>query len=73
MHVNNRDIRFPNQLFINNEFVDSSDGSTFDTINPADESLICKVAKGTKADVDAAVDADHVADAATVRHRCLGH
>jgi len=57
MHVNNRDIKFPYQLFINNEFVDASNGATFETINPADESVICKVASGTKQDVDDAVDA----------------
>ena len=39
MNVNNSDIRFPNQLFINNEFIDASDGVTFDTINPADNSV----------------------------------
>ena len=39
MHVNNTDIKFPNQLFINNEFIDASDGVTFDTINPADCSV----------------------------------
>ncbi len=39
MHVNNMDIKFPYQLFINNEFVDSSDGKTFNTINPTDETV----------------------------------
>ena len=39
MHVNNRDIEFPNQLFINNEFIDASNGDTFDTVNPSDESV----------------------------------
>ena len=33
------EVRFPNQLFINNEFVDSSDGKTFDTVNPTDETV----------------------------------
>lgn len=55
MTVNNRNISFPHQLFINNEFVDSSDGNTFDSINPADETVICKVSKGSKDDVDKAV------------------
>jgi len=57
MNVNKRDIAFPHQLFIDNEFIDSSDGSTFQTINPTDESVICDVSKGTKEDVDKAVDA----------------
>ena len=39
MNVNNSDIRFPNQLLINNEFIDASDGVTCDTINPADNSV----------------------------------
>jgi len=55
MHANNMDLSFPNQLFINNEFIDASDGGTFNTINPSDESVICKVAKATTDDVDYAV------------------
>jgi len=61
MHVNKRDIKFPHQLFINNEFSDASDGATFETFNPNDESVICKVAKGTKEDVDRAVNAAEAA------------
>jgi len=57
MHVNNMDIKFPTQLFINNEFVDASDGGTFPSVNPNDESVICQVSKGTLADVDKAVQA----------------
>ena len=33
------DLRIPHQLFINNKFIDASDGKTFDTINPTDESV----------------------------------
>lgn len=43
MNANNMELSFPNQLFINNNFVDSESGDTFDSINPSDESLICKV------------------------------
>ncbi|XP_072181777.1 mitochondrial 10-formyltetrahydrofolate dehydrogenase-like isoform X1 [Diadema setosum] len=57
MNVNNMTITFPHQLFINNEFVDSESGNTFNTINPADESVICKVAKASVADTDVAVAA----------------
>ena len=32
-------LKMPTQLFINNKFVDSFDGNTYDTINPADESV----------------------------------
>lgn len=55
MHANSMELTFPNQLFINNEFIDASDGGTFVTVNPNDESPICKVAKATKEDVDYAV------------------
>ncbi|KAL3853603.1 hypothetical protein ACJMK2_017137 [Sinanodonta woodiana] len=61
MHVNNMDISFPNQLFINNEFLDSSDKVTFKTINPTNESVICSVAKATVDDVNRAVEAAKVA------------
>ncbi|CEG47702.1 aldehyde mitochondrial precursor [Plasmopara halstedii] len=44
-------------LFINNEFVPSSNGATFDTFNPATEERIASVAEATPADVDAAVKA----------------
>ncbi len=33
------------QLFINNAFVDSVSGRTFETINPADETVIAKIAE----------------------------
>lgn len=42
MRVNNMDLSFPHQCFIDNEFVDSSDGRTFETINPSDESVSVK-------------------------------
>jgi len=45
------------KLFINNEFVDSVSGATFETINPVTEQAICSVSEGGKADVDIAVAA----------------
>ncbi|KAI0230111.1 Cytosolic 10-formyltetrahydrofolate dehydrogenase [Lamellibrachia satsuma] len=54
-HVNKMDITFPHQLFINNEFVDSSNKDVYDVVNPSDESVICQVAMGTAEDVDKAV------------------
>ena len=39
LHANNRELKFPNQLFINGEFKDAIDGKTYDTINPNDESV----------------------------------
>ncbi|CAI4232861.1 unnamed protein product [Auanema sp. JU1783] len=45
------------QLFINNEFVNSVSGKTFETYNPATGKLITNVQEGDKADVDKAVQA----------------
>jgi aldehyde dehydrogenase (NAD+) len=47
----------PTGLFINNEFVKSVDGKTFEVINPATEEVICHVAEATEKDVDIAVAA----------------
>ncbi|TVY49715.1 Aldehyde dehydrogenase [Lachnellula occidentalis] len=47
----------PTGLFINNEFVNSVDGKTFETINPATEEVICSVSEATEKDVDIAVAA----------------
>uniref|UniRef100_H2YPX1 Aldehyde dehydrogenase domain-containing protein n=1 Tax=Ciona savignyi TaxID=51511 RepID=H2YPX1_CIOSA len=55
--VNGKLLKMPHQLFINNEFVDSSNNDEYNTINPADESVICKVSKATVEDVDEAVEA----------------
>src|SRR5262245_6552048 len=43
------------RLMINNEWVNASDGGTFDTLNPATGEVIAKVAHATVKDVDAAV------------------
>lgn len=45
------------RLFIGGAFVDASDGSTFETINPHDASVIARVARAGPADVDRAVNA----------------
>ena len=42
-------------LFINGEFVPSSDGKYFDTINPSNEKKIAEVAEAGKADIEKAV------------------
>ena len=39
IEANNMKIKCPNQLFINGEFVNSSWGQSYDTINPANESV----------------------------------
>ena len=54
------DLEFPHQLFINNEFVDASNGDTYKTINPNDETAICELSKATVEDVDTAVAAAKV-------------
>src|SRR6478609_8980531 len=43
------------RLMINNEWVDASDGGTFDTVDPATGEVIARVAHATAKDVDAAV------------------
>ena len=60
MHVNNMHLAFPHELFIDGRFVPSDTGRQYDTINPNDESVICQVSKGSKADVNVAVMAAHV-------------
>ncbi|XP_027194754.2 aldehyde dehydrogenase, mitochondrial [Dermatophagoides pteronyssinus] len=45
------------QIFINNEWHDSLDGKTFETINPFNEEKIADIQAGNKADVDRAVSA----------------
>lgn len=41
--VNNMEIRFPHQQFINGKFSDAASGKTTAIINPTDESVICHV------------------------------
>lgn len=45
------------RLFINGEFVDSSDGKTFPTVNPATAEVIAHVQEAGEANVEAAVKA----------------
>lgn len=57
LEVNKMKIKFPTQLFINGEFVNSDGGKSLNIINPTDESVICKVQSATVSDVDRAVNA----------------
>lgn len=57
MEVNKMKIKFPTQLFINGEFVNSEFGKTITSVNPSDESVICKVQSASVNDVDKAVKA----------------
>ena len=45
------------QLFINNEFVDSLDGKTFETFDPSTEKVVALVQEGGPKDIDRAVQA----------------
>lgn len=60
VYISNNDYNFflcIFQLFINNEWVKSSDGKTFKTENPANGQVIAEVQEAGKADVDKAVKA----------------
>jgi len=57
----NKEVNFPIKLFINNKFIDSSDGSELDVINPSTEELISKVSCASENDVEAAVEAAYKA------------
>lgn len=43
MSVNNMEIRFPHQMFVNGRFKDAASGKATAIINPTDESVICHV------------------------------
>jgi aldehyde dehydrogenase (NAD+) len=45
------------ECFIGGNWVPSASGKTFETVHPATEEVICNVAEGDKADIDAAVKA----------------
>jgi len=61
MTANKMQLEFPNQLFIDGEFVDALEGKTLTTTNPANEEPICQVQCALSADVDRAVEAAEVA------------
>ncbi|XP_072770100.1 mitochondrial 10-formyltetrahydrofolate dehydrogenase-like isoform X2 [Nerophis lumbriciformis] len=55
--VNNMTVKMPYQCFIDGCFVDAENGKTYDTINPTNGSVICKVSYASVGDVDRAVAA----------------
>ncbi|XP_023155521.1 mitochondrial 10-formyltetrahydrofolate dehydrogenase [Amphiprion ocellaris] len=55
--VNNMTVKMPYQCFINGGFEDAENSKTYDTINPTDGSVICKVSYASVGDVDRAVAA----------------
>ena len=55
------DPTMPEQLIIDGQRVDASDGGTFDVFDPSTGGPLATVSKATKADVDRAVKAAHAA------------
>ncbi|KAK1168837.1 mitochondrial 10-formyltetrahydrofolate dehydrogenase [Acipenser oxyrinchus oxyrinchus] len=55
--INNMTVKMPHQCFINGRFEDAENGKTYDTVNPTDGSVICKVSYASVGDVDRAVAA----------------
>lgn len=49
------------KLYIDGQWVEAASGKTFDTIDPASEEVICRVAEGGREDVDRAAKAAHKA------------
>ncbi|KAG1864486.1 aldehyde dehydrogenase domain-containing protein [Suillus tomentosus] len=54
-------VSFSTGLFINGQFLDGSDNTTIDVINPTNGKVVTSVSEGTPKDVDLAVDAAHAA------------
>lgn len=50
-------LKRPKRLLINGEWVDSAEGKTFASVNPANGETLCQVAEAGEADVDKAVKA----------------
>ena len=55
--INKRNISIPTGLFINNEFVKSRGGTTFDVEDPATTKVLLSIEEGQPEDVDIAVRA----------------
>lgn len=47
--------KYETRLFIDNEFVPSISGKTFETVDPSTEKVICNVYEADASDVDKAV------------------
>ncbi|XP_043564547.1 cytosolic 10-formyltetrahydrofolate dehydrogenase-like [Chiloscyllium plagiosum] len=57
LNIDNLTLRMPHQLFIDGQFVDAEGGKCYNSINPTDGSVICRVSLAQVADVDKAVAA----------------
>ncbi|XP_022527544.2 mitochondrial 10-formyltetrahydrofolate dehydrogenase [Astyanax mexicanus] len=53
--INGMTLKMPYQCFINGVFEDAENGKTYETVNPTDGSVICKVSFASVGDVDRAV------------------
>ena len=47
----------PGKLLIGGEWREAASGASFTTVNPATEEVLCEVAEGREADVEAAIRA----------------
>ena len=54
-------IKFQNNLFINNNFIDSVNNNHFENINPSNEENVCTIPQSSFEDVDLAVKSAHKA------------
>ncbi|KAI6157364.1 aldehyde dehydrogenase [Pisolithus tinctorius] len=66
-------VSFNTGLFINGQFVDGSDRTTIDVVNPTNGEVITSVSEGTPKDVDLAVDAAERAFETTWGLNCPGN
>ncbi|KAI6032739.1 aldehyde dehydrogenase [Pisolithus orientalis] len=66
-------VSFNTGLFINGQFVDGSDRTTIDVVNPTNGKVITSVSEGTPKDVDLAVDAAERAFETTWGLNCPGN
>ncbi|KAI6042818.1 aldehyde dehydrogenase [Pisolithus marmoratus] len=66
-------VSFNTGLFINGQFVDGSNGTTMDVVNPTNGKVIASISEGTQKDVDLAVDAAEKAFETTWGLNCPGN
>ncbi|KAI6135583.1 aldehyde dehydrogenase [Pisolithus croceorrhizus] len=66
-------VSFNTGLFINGQFVDGSDGTAIDVVNPTNGRVITSVSEGTQQDVDLAVGAAEQAFETTWGLNCPGN
>ncbi|GAA6004317.1 aldehyde dehydrogenase family protein [Rhodotorula paludigena] len=70
IQLNGKERTIPTGVFVNNEWLDSADGSSFEVLNPATGQPITHVAHAKEADVDLAVSAARKAFKTTWGSHC---